>query len=558
MSTGKGRTATGTADTGAEARPGADARSFRMETPARADRVTVEELLRWAKEGRIRMPTFQRGLTWDSEDKWKLLDSIERGYPIGTLLLWKRPATTDDIGAPLPRGPIPPTKGDVYLVVDGQQRLSTLWESLVLEPEGSEPAMVFDVENERFVMRPLKRRATGLAPALPMHLALDAVTLSEWIPPALPREVKSRYYEVGKRLREYLVPIYVIEGDDVELLRRVFDRTNSTGKPLTRDQVFDALVGSRVARDGQAGLGLVLEQLRDLGFGPLDRSTVLKAFEGIRGEKIGKVDPRTLDARAAEADLVRTAAALRRAIAFLRDIGVPHVAVLPYELPLVVLARMFDLYSAPDEKSLVLLRRWFWRGAVLERQGGASGSLQQHIDDIRPDDEHASVQRLLARTGKSEEPDLANVGREDVSIATARGKIILCALLHHVPRDLRTGEKIAPELLCGDETQEATLRIVQPTTSKLGSAIANRLLHPAVGLAPSRLLRECNDEGALASHGVDPAAERALREGDVQTFLEHRADVLTAWIRTFIEQRAEWERPDTPPVKALAHRKRAS
>ena len=485
----------------------------------------------------------------------------------GTLLLWKRPATADDIGAPLPRGPTPPTKGDVYLVVDGQQRLSTLWESLVLEPEGSEPAMAFDVAKEEFVTRPLrkKERATlalpGVGetpPVLPMHVALDAVTLGEWVAPALPPEVKRRYYEVGKRLREYLVPIYVIEGDDVELLRRVFDRTNSTGRPLTRDQVFDALVGSRVARDGQAGLGLVVEQLRNLQFGALERSSILKAFEAIRGEKIGKVDPRTLDARAAEGDLVRTAAALRRAIAFLRDIGVPHVAVLPYELPLVVLARMFDLYSKPDDKSLILLRRWFWRGAVLERLGGASGSLQQHVDDVRPDDEHQSVQRLLARTGKSDEPDLANVGREDVSIATARGKVILCALLLHVPRDLRTGEKIAAEVLFGDDTQEVTQRIVQPTTSTLGSAIANRLVHPAVGVAPSRLLRDCNDEGALASHGIDPAARRALGQGDVQAFLEQRAQVLTDWIRTFIEQRAEWERPDTPPVKVLAHRKRAS
>lgn len=74
-----------------------------METPARADRITVEELLRWAKDGRIRIPNFQRGLTWDAEDKWKLLDSIERGYPIGTLLLWKRPATAEGIGAPSSR-----------------------------------------------------------------------------------------------------------------------------------------------------------------------------------------------------------------------------------------------------------------------------------------------------------------------------------------------------------------------------------------------------------------------------------------------------------------------
>lgn len=107
--------------------------------------------------------------------------------------------------------------------MDGQQRITTLWESLVLEPNSSEPTMVFDMTKERFVMRPLKKSernttaptsAPTSPPDLPMHLALDAVTLSEWVPPGLPREVKSRYYEVGKRLREYLVPIYVIEGDE--------------------------------------------------------------------------------------------------------------------------------------------------------------------------------------------------------------------------------------------------------------------------------------------------------------------------------------------------------
>lgn len=55
----------------------------RMATPARADRITVEELLKLAEDGRLRVPNFQRALRWDANDKWKLLDSMERGYPIG-------------------------------------------------------------------------------------------------------------------------------------------------------------------------------------------------------------------------------------------------------------------------------------------------------------------------------------------------------------------------------------------------------------------------------------------------------------------------------------------
>jgi hypothetical protein len=187
----------------------------RMATPARADRITVEDLLKWAREGRLRVPRFQRALRWDADDKWKLLDSMERGYPIGTLLLWKRAASTNDIGSPLPRGPDPPLQGDVYLVVDGQQRITTLWEALALAPEAGRPTIVFDMVDEKFVVRALKKTERGpvalmgdapTPPALPMHMALDAVTLSEWVPSALPREAKHRYYEVGKRSVSTLYP----------------------------------------------------------------------------------------------------------------------------------------------------------------------------------------------------------------------------------------------------------------------------------------------------------------------------------------------------------------
>jgi hypothetical protein len=541
-----------------------------MATPARADRITVEDLLKWAKEGRLRVPSFQRALRWDAGDKWKLLDSMERGYPIGTLLLWKRPASSSDIGSPLPGGPAPPNQGDVYLVVDGQQRITTLWEALALTPEAGRPTIVFDMVDEKFVVRALKKTergpvgfvgGVGTPPALPMHMALDAVTLSEWVPPALPRDVKLRYYEVGKRLREYLIPIYVVEGDDTEILRHVFDRTNSTGKSLTRDEVFDALVGSRIGSHGERGLGLVHDQLRDLGFGSIDRLTILKAFEAIKGATIGKLDPRGLDPRDAETDLLGTARALRKTAVFLQSIGVPHVAALPYELPLVVLARLFHLYESPEEKSLVLLKRWFWRGAVAGRHGGASSALQQHVDDVAKDDEHGSVERLLHRTGAPGRPSLETIARDEISIASARGKVVLCALFAHAPRHLSSGDKIAPEELFGDGTHEVMLRIVPPSASKLGSTIGNRLLHPAVDVAPSRLVRECNDEGALASHGIDPASQRALRRGgsgDVDVFLKRRAEVLEEWIVQFVDARAEWERPDTRSVKALAQRRKAS
>ena len=151
--------------------------------------------MKWAKEGRLRIPDFQRPLQWTAQDKRHLLDSMERGYPVGTLLLWKRSATTELEGRPLPGAEQTPSQGDVYLIVDGQQRVSALWEALGGTPNPREPQMLFDFESERFQLRPLTARGQARVlplgnkdvPPLPLSAALDATNLSEWMPAGLDR-----------------------------------------------------------------------------------------------------------------------------------------------------------------------------------------------------------------------------------------------------------------------------------------------------------------------------------------------------------------------------------
>ncbi len=205
---------------------------------------------------------------------------------------------------------------------------------------------------------------------------------------------------MGKRLREYKVAVYVVEGDDVEVLREVFDRVNSSGKPLNRDEVFDALVGSKVVDGDDAGLGLVTARLRDLDFGGLERDTIHNTLEAVRGDRIGKADPRAMTVDVVAEGLERSTAALRATMHFLRSVAsVPHLAVMPYELPLVVLARFFSLFPAPTERSLSLLRRWLWRGSLNGALSGASGTLQRHVDDDLP-----GALRVQAEPGETATP----------------------------------------------------------------------------------------------------------------------------------------------------------
>ena len=44
--------------------------------------------------GQIKLPMFQREFVWDKEQSARLIDSILKGYPIGTFIFWKRAVNT--------------------------------------------------------------------------------------------------------------------------------------------------------------------------------------------------------------------------------------------------------------------------------------------------------------------------------------------------------------------------------------------------------------------------------------------------------------------------------
>jgi hypothetical protein len=65
---------------------------LRLERRPEARAFSVEALLQHVRDGKIRIPDFQRPLRWRANDVLDLLDSIYRGFPVGDLLLFKRAA----------------------------------------------------------------------------------------------------------------------------------------------------------------------------------------------------------------------------------------------------------------------------------------------------------------------------------------------------------------------------------------------------------------------------------------------------------------------------------
>ena len=67
------------------------------------------------EEKRIVIPRFQRGQRWKAEQEESFIDSVRKGYPVGTLLFYKTVETDDN-------GKIK----EVYTLVDGLQRSTAI------------------------------------------------------------------------------------------------------------------------------------------------------------------------------------------------------------------------------------------------------------------------------------------------------------------------------------------------------------------------------------------------------------------------------------------------
>ena len=98
-------------------------------------KASLNDLLREIKEGKIQVPDFQRGWVWDDDHIRDLLVSIARSFPIGAVMLLEaggdvrfetRPV--EGLEDKLPQGQEPEK-----LILDGQQRLTTLTQALSLD-----------------------------------------------------------------------------------------------------------------------------------------------------------------------------------------------------------------------------------------------------------------------------------------------------------------------------------------------------------------------------------------------------------------------------------------
>jgi hypothetical protein len=523
----------------------------------------VEDLVAMVLSGKVRVPWFQRGLRWQARHVEELFDSVYRGYPIGSLLFYRRPAKAARIQV----GPLTieaPEIAEAWWVVDGQQRMTALAACLTrsvplpMTVEQTDPYVLFlDVEEQKFEGPP--RRGEVPSTWVPLPELLDASRLTEWTfgwQHSKDSRLRRLLFDAGKRIREYPIPLYLIDSDDgtetQQVAQQIFYRTNKAGEPLDWREVHKALFGTE--GEVPSTLEELSSELEAVGMGRLSEERLLTSLFGLRG-----LDPtRSLSEHyrkdpAVLRDAVKEALpTLRRVLSFLgHEAQIPHTKLLPKPILLDILTRFFGLHAEPSARSRALLSRWFWR-TVLGAGAFDDRTLRRRgIKAISESDEEASIQRLLAlvdrkRVRPFELPEAFD-GRSDAN------RIVLATLAHLEPRDLESGRPLDVASLLEKQGGKAFARIVRQAGVESSQGPANRVIQPMGRQVVKRLLAAqghlFDPISVAASHAVSENALSQLAQGDFAGFLTTRSETLTNEVRRFTDRMAAWDHNDRPSIE---------
>ena len=534
------------------------AMSSRLPRKPEARTEKVEDLLELVARGHVRVPTFQRSFRWVSSNVVELFASIYRGFPIGSLLFYKRPAAADRLSV----GPLlidAPETSEAWWVVDGQQRVTTLAACLLRPvPIPTKPqdsfVIYFDARAQTFQQPP----TTGRIPSdwVPLPQLLDAARLTEWVFGWSHRKnegLRRVVFEAGSRIREYAIPLYLIETQDSQVARDIYYRVNQSGKPLEWTEVHKALFGDEGS--SPSTLPELAEELSDIGMGRIDEKRLLTCLLALRGKDTTRslADHVRQDPQVLRDAVLEALPVLRRALSFLRrDASIPHLRLLPKSILLDVLTRFFSRSEDPGPRTRILLARWFWR-TVLGAGSFDDRTLRRRGISAVGDNDEKSVQKLLGLVRKELPRPFELPPSFDPRADESR--IALLALVHLGPRDLHTGSRLDVPGLLETHDKDAFIKILKQAGLEQSRSPANRLIQskgtPVHQLLRERIFEHGTEDAVLASHAISQRAAERLAAGDLEGFLAKRAETLTEEIRHFCERRAAWNYSDRPSIDYL-------
>ena len=352
----------------------------------------LSDLMGKVTSGRVKIPRFQRDFVWSLNKSASLLDSIIKGYPVGTFIIWKtkeRLRSVRNVGSmDLPE----PPEGDyVHFVLDGQQRITSLIAALrgetILRGDGRREdfgCIVVDLEVEEG--EPIVRIDDGKAR---QHSVIGLETLYDGNIADL-MKYDARYYgklrEYSGTLKAYDFSVIEVNDAPIHVATEIFTRMNEGG---TRLSTFEIMVAKTYDPKGGFDMGerfkALIEELNDVGYETLPDASILQTISLVLEGECKRKIILSLERERIIDIWDRVMEAIKDAVDYLRDYyRIPVSNMLPYKTLVVPFAYFFFKHGGrPYGDKQRYLDDFFWRVSLSGRySSGVETKLAQDVKRV--------------------------------------------------------------------------------------------------------------------------------------------------------------------------------
>ncbi|RYZ85324.1 MAG: DUF262 domain-containing protein [Proteobacteria bacterium] len=345
-------------------------------------------VLRKIRSGDYRVPAFQRDFIWEEKQVLDLMESVYRGFPIGSILLWRVDgpvfsSAKDEIVS----FPKLPERYPTSFILDGVQRLAALNGAFSVKEEAGDPRfnLFFDLENQVFIHeRDLKKSGVSLplrSVFQPRSFLAEQQTLAKKESGDLFLE---RAVKVLAIFQEYMIPLVTIERKSAREVVDIFQRINSTGTRLGVVDFIRALTWSDDF-DLNVQLNNLQSHFEEKGF-LFEEETLLKSLGIVMDLK--PLPNVLLSLRSKSAQELNTAVERLRKILdevtryVSEGLKIASSEALPYEAQWLFMVRLFhEEIDISDFRNEILC--WFKTTSLFETlQGRPDHALARMIDEM--------------------------------------------------------------------------------------------------------------------------------------------------------------------------------
>ena len=531
------------------------------------DSKKYSDLINEIKKGVIKIPKFQRDFVWTIDKTAKLLDSILKGYPIGTFILWQTDARINDIKN-VGNLDIPDTPDGVKVqyVLDGQQRITSLFAAYLgahIQKVGEKKIADYGdiVVNLDVDINENDEQIITEDPRSDKYLSLYDVLNFSYIKS---KELSARFTdeELNKindystAFKTYEFSTIVLRKEDIDSAIEVFTRINTGGQTLTLFEIMSAKTYDEQKKfDMQVKWDEFIKDLKEIKYEGISSSVVLSLLALLlsRTKECKRKTILALEKQKIIDSWDSVISALKdSAEYFRRTYRIPVSQLLPYDSLLVPFAYFFyqNKKNMPNVDQRKYLEEFFWRMSLSFRYSSSTES--KLTQDIKRIDQILAGQRPEYTDIKVDLDSVQSLIDTSFSAANSYCKAVLCLLAYQEPKDFHDNGKVnldnswlkvASSKNYHHFFPKAYLKNKKvPDSNSLMNItfISDDLNKRKIGAkAPSQYIADFQDENSqinksLQTHFIDIEGF-GIESNDYEAFLQARARLIYAELKSRID-----------------------